>query len=93
MPRTKCRRNIENQPNVTYYKPAGIPLRELNEVVLELDEYEAIRLADQEGLYQDKAAEQMHISRQTFGRIITAARQKIAEALVSGKAIKINTSK
>lgn len=92
MPRTKCRRHIESQPHVTYYKPAGIPLRELNEVILELDEIEAIRLADHQGMYQDKAAEQMKISRQTFGRIISSARQKIAEALINGKAIKIDTS-
>lgn len=93
MPRTKCRRHIENQPNVTYYKPAGIPLRELSEITIELDELEAIRLADLDGLYQTKAAEQMKISRQTFGRIITSAHQKIAEALIKGKAIKIVTIK
>ena len=91
MPRTKCRRHIETQPNVTYYKPAGISLRELTEVTLELDELETIRLADLQGLYQNEAAEQMKISRQTFGRIITSAHQKIAEALIHGKSIKINT--
>lgn len=92
MPRTKCKRHIENQPNVTYYKPAGIPLRSLTEITLELDELEAVRLADLEGLYQNKAAEKMKISRQTFGRIISSAHQKIAEALINGKAIKIDTS-
>jgi len=92
MPRTKCIRYIENQPNITYYKPAGIPLRDLTEITIELDELEAIRLADLEGLYQSKAAEQMKISRQTFGRIISSAHQKIAEALINGKAIKIDTT-
>ena len=92
MPRTKCRRHIENQPNVTYYKPAGIPLRNLQEITIELDELEAIRLADLDGLYQNKAAEKMKISRQTFGRIISSAHQKIAEALIHGKAIKIDIS-
>lgn len=91
MPRTKCKRHIENQPNVTHYKPAGIPLRELTEITLELDELEAIRLADLESLYQNKAAEKMKISRQTFGRIITSAHKKIAKALIHGKSIKINT--
>ena len=90
MPRTKCRRHIENHPNISFYKPAGIPLRELKEVTLELDELEAIRLADLEGLYQNKAAEQMKISRQTFGRIINSAHKKIAEALIHGRAIKID---
>ena len=89
MPRKKCKRLIRSAPHITYYKPAGIPLRQLSEVILHLDEFEAIRLADQEKHYQDKAAEMMHISRQTFGRIITAAHKKIAEALIYGKAIKI----
>lgn len=92
MPRSKCRRHIENEPDTTYFKPVGIPLRELNEISLELDELEAIRLADLEGMYQDKAADRMKVSRQTFGRIIGSAHKKIAEALINGKAIKINTS-
>jgi predicted DNA-binding protein (UPF0251 family) len=58
-------------------------------VVLNLDEYEAIRLADYEQLYQEKAAARMNISRQTFGRIIEAAHKKIADVLMNGKALKI----
>jgi len=58
--------------------------------LLELDEFEALRLADVEGLYQEGAAEQMGISRQTFGNIITAARRKVADALVNGKLIRID---
>jgi predicted DNA-binding protein (UPF0251 family) len=61
----------------------------LDEVVLGVDELEAIRLADLEGLYQELAAEKMDVSRQTFGRIVAAAHQKVAEALVRGKALKI----
>jgi predicted DNA-binding protein (UPF0251 family) len=61
----------------------------LEEVVLTVDECEAIRLADLEGLYQDRAAEKMDVSRQTFGRIIESAHKKVAEALVKGKALKI----
>lgn len=77
------------RPGVTYYKPAGVPMRSLSEVRLALDEYEALRLADYEGLYHDEAASMMQISRQTFGRIIGAARKKLAEALLEGKAIRL----
>ena len=84
-------RHICFDPGVQYYKPAGIPLRLIEEVVIELDELEAIRLADAEGLYQEDAAQKMKISRQTFGRIVESAHSKIADALVNGKAIKINS--
>jgi len=76
-------------PDVLYFKPAGIPVRELEEVALALDEMEAVRLADLEGLYQEEAAVRMDVSRQTFANILAAARRKIAEALVSGKALRI----
>jgi uncharacterized protein len=89
MPRNKCFRNIGFDPKTNYYKPRGIPMRFLEEITLELDEFEAIRLKDHEGLYQDAAAEKMKISRQTFGRILESAHKKIAEALVNGKAIRI----
>ena len=89
MPRKKCIRHIGRSPNRTYYKPAGIPMRDLLEVVIHLDEIEAIKLADLEKSYQEDAAKKMNISRQTFGRIIESAHQKIADALVNGKAIRI----
>ena len=89
MPRRKAHRNICGRPSITYYKPAGIPLRDIDEIELTLDEYESIRLADYKGLYQEDAAKQMNVSRQTFGRIINSAHQKIADALVNGKAIAI----
>jgi len=89
MPRKKCKRHIDSQPGVHYYKPLGIPLRLLDEVSLQLDEFESIRLADLEGLYQEDAAEKMKISRQTFGRILKKAHEKIAEAMIQGKAIRI----
>ncbi len=76
-------------PGYDYFKPRGVPLKRLEEVALGIDELEAVRLADLEGLYQDAAAERMRVSRATFGRIVAAARRKIAEALVSGKAIRI----
>jgi uncharacterized protein len=89
MPRPKCRRNICGMPDKNYFKPRGIPTVELEEVVLNLDEFEAIRLADYEHLYQEEAAVKMNISRQTFGRIIETAHKKIADVLLHGKALKI----
>lgn len=76
-------------PGSQYFKPRGIPLSILEEINLTIDEFEAIRLADLEGLYQDQAAEKMNVSRQTFGRIIESAHKKVAEALVKGKALNI----
>jgi len=71
------------------FKPAGVPACSLEEVVLTVDELEALRLADLLGMYQEQAAEQMKVSRPTFGRIIESARRKVAETLVQGKALKI----
>jgi len=76
-------------PASSYYKPQGIPLQVLEQVDLTVDEIEAIRLVDLEGLYQEQAAEKMNVSRQTLGRIIESAHKKIAEALVNGKALSI----
>jgi len=67
----------------------GVPASSVDGVVLALDEYEAIRLADFEGLYQEQAAERMGVSRQTFGRTIEAARRKVAQALVQGLLLRI----
>ncbi|MFZ5633965.1 MAG: DUF134 domain-containing protein [Bacillota bacterium] len=84
----KCRR-VEFLPQLTYFKPAGVPIRELTEVVLTVEELEAIRLKDLTGLEQEACAEKMGVSRPTYHRILTSARQKIAEALINGKAIKV----
>jgi predicted DNA-binding protein (UPF0251 family) len=89
MPRPPVCRRIAKHPEATYFKPRGIPLSELDEVVLGVDELEAMRLADKEGLYQDDAGERMQISRASFGRIVEAARRKVTEALVEGKALRI----
>ena len=89
MPRPKCCRHICGVPDKNYFKPRGIPASLLEEIVLSLDEFEAIRLADYEQLYQEEAASRMNISRQTFGRIIEAAHKKIADVLMNGKALKI----
>jgi predicted DNA-binding protein (UPF0251 family) len=89
MPRPfKCR-FVEGLPPSDYFKPRGIPLSDLEVVNLTVDEFEAVRLADYEGLYQEKAAEKMGISRPTFGNIVESARKKIADALVNSRAIRI----
>ena len=89
MPRPFCPRHVGFVPNAVYFKPAGVPLHALEEVVVTLDELEALRLADLQGLYQEQAAEQMKISRPTFARIVEAARKKVAEALINGKALRL----
>jgi predicted DNA-binding protein (UPF0251 family) len=89
MPRPpKCRR-VAFLPGATYFKPAGMPLRVLDEVRLSVEEAEAIRLKDLEGLEQEQSAEKMNISRSTFQRVLASARQKIADALLNSKAIRI----
>ena len=89
MTRPKCCRQIGAMPGKTCFQPEGAMSSSYEEVLLTLDEYEAIRLADLEGLYQEQAASRMNISRQTFGRIIEAARRKVADVLVNGKVLKI----
>ena len=84
----KCR-FVETEPGVVYFKPRGIPLPVLEEVVLAVEEREALRLADGEGLDQEPAAARMGVSRQTFGRILEKARRTVADAIVNGKAIRI----
>ncbi len=89
MPRpVKCR-NIGCNPDFLMFKPAGIPSAELDEVVLSFDEFEAIRLADYEGLYHVAAALQMQVSRQTFGNILASARHKVSAMLILGKKLTV----
>lgn len=89
MSRPFCPRKISCWPKATYFKPAGIPLRVLDEITLTLDELEALRLADFNGMYQEQAAQRMKISRPTFARIVEAARRKVADALIHGKALRL----
>ena len=91
MPRPFCKRFAGGQPGVSLFKPAGVPADKLELVVLSLDEVEALRLADLNGHYQEAAADQMKISRATFARIVESARRKVADALVHGKALQIQT--
>ncbi len=89
MPRPPKVRRVEHVPEITYFKPQGVPLRDLEIIIISFEEMEAVRLKDQEGLDQQQAAERMGISRPTFQRILTTARARIAEALTGGKAIRI----
>jgi len=89
MSRPPCCRCVRHEPPCSYFKPRGIPLSVLDEIILGFDEVEALRLADLEGMYQEEAAEKMKVSRPTFARIVEAARRKVAEALVKGKALKL----
>ncbi len=89
MPRPFCHRRIAGQPAASIFKPVGIPMTDLDEVVMTLDEFEAVRLADLGKLYQERAAEQMGVSRPTFSRIVESAHAKIADAIVHGKALRI----
>ncbi len=89
MPRPKKCRMVDAAPGVRLFKPQGIPARLLEEVYLSVEGYEALRLADLEGLRQDEAAERMMISRQTFGRILMEARKAVTEAIVKGLVLRI----
>ena len=93
MPRPKKYRCVKCKPDANYFKPRGIPLVDLEEISLTPDEIEAISLADYEELYHEEAAMKMKISRQTFGRILNGAHKKVAECLLKGKALKIETQK
>lgn len=89
MPRQRCKSNIGFLPQVTYFKPAGIRLNEIEEVVLNHDELEAIRLKDLLKIPQEESAKQMNVSQPTFHRILSSAHEKLAHAVVNGKALKI----
>ncbi len=89
MPRPKCCRHIGAMPGRTSFQPEGATPSSCEAVLLTLDEYEAIRLADLEGLYQEQAASRMNVSRQTFGRIVEVAHRKIADVIVNGKFLRI----
>ncbi len=89
MTRPRIPRCLRFKPDVYYFKPQGIPLRILEEVILLPDELEAIKLHDLDNLEQIQAAKKMKVSQPTFARILDSAYKKIAEAIIKGKAIKI----
>lgn len=89
MTRPRMCRKLRFRPKTRYFKPQGIPMRQLEEVILTKEEMEAIKLKDFDGLEQIEAAEKMNTSQSTFQRILASARVRIAEAIVAGKALKI----
>jgi uncharacterized protein len=89
LPRPRKPRCVRDEPAYGFFKPQGIPLRELEVVRLSVEELEALSLADIEELYHEDAAVQMEVSRPTFHRILKEAHRKVAEALVEGKALGI----
>jgi len=91
MPKHKIPRCVCFSPGVTYFKPRGIPLQDLEEVVLMPDELEAIKLYKVDLLEQTQAAKRMKISQPTFARIIDSAYKKVADAIIKGKAIRIES--
>lgn len=90
MANRKRLRKVSMLPAMEGFKPFGIPMRELQSVILLYEEFEAIRLADYENLTQEEAARKMNISRPTFTRLYAKARKSIASAFVEGKAIVIS---
>ncbi len=91
MPRPRLCRRVRFNPNITYFKPQGVPLRLLEMIELTSEEIEALRLKNIKNLDQIKCAKKMNTSQSTFQRILTSAYKKVADALVNAKAIKIIT--
>ncbi len=89
MPRPRRLRKVLNLPKTNYFKPAGARISGLEEVLLNVDEYEAIRLKDYEELDQVKTAKKMEVSQPTLNRLLVSARKKISDAIVNGKGIRI----
>ncbi|MFZ2125729.1 MAG: DUF134 domain-containing protein [Candidatus Saccharimonadales bacterium] len=89
MPRPRLNRRIFFNPDVTYFKPQGVPMAVLDVVDLTIEETEALRLKNVEGLSQDEGAKRMNTSQSTFQRILSSAYNKISDAIINGKAIKI----
>lgn len=92
MARPKIPRHICGVPAQTCFKPNGIPMAQLERVTLAADEFEAIRLVDYQGLQQQEAAVIMGVSRQTLANLVKAARRKVADCLLHGKALMMATS-
>ena len=89
MPRPRRCRKIRFNPNITYFKPQGVPMRFLEIISLSLEEVEALRLKNIEGLEQKECAKKMNTSQSTFQKILSSAYKKISIALINGKAIEI----
>jgi len=91
--RPRSNKRISRNPDVTFYKPQGVPLKILQIVSLTIEEWEALRLKNVEGFDQKESSEKMNTSRSTFQRIISSAQKKVSIALIGGMAIKIENKK
>jgi predicted DNA-binding protein (UPF0251 family) len=89
MPRRRTPRVVAHRPPSSVFKPAGVPARALQWARLGLDEYEALRLADYEGLTQEEVASRLGVSRPTVSRILGSARRTVAQILVHGQALAV----
>jgi len=89
MPRPKKPRCLRFAPGVHYFKPQGVPLRQLEEVLLLPDELEALKLHEGDRLSQTEGAQKMQVSQPTFARILSSAYQKVVSALINGRAIRL----
>jgi predicted DNA-binding protein (UPF0251 family) len=90
MPRPRKYRRVCCNPSSYYFKPRGIPVYELEEIVIDHDELESLRLADLLAYSHENGAKEMKVSRATFGRILETARKKVIDGILNGKAIRIN---
>ena len=90
MPRPCIRRRVRGRPTSSYFKPAGIRMIELDEIVLTMPEFESVRLIDLKEVSQEEAGKEMQVSQPTLSRILKSGRKKIADAIVNGKAIRID---
>ncbi|MCP4761238.1 MAG: DUF134 domain-containing protein [archaeon] len=93
MPRPKRNRIVQRIPIVKYFKPQGIPMRDLMEEIITIDEFEALRLKHYENLNQTQCSKKMHISQSTFSRILESAHKKFTAAIIEGKAIRFDGGK
>lgn len=89
MPRPLKTRKVFSEPRAYYFKPRAVPLCELETVMLRLDEFQAVKHSDLQGGNQTSGAAAMRVSRQTYGLILAAARRKLADAVVNGKALRV----
>jgi len=92
MTRPRRPRCLRFKPSVYYFKPQGIPLQLLEEIALLPDELESLKLYEVDGLDQTKAAQKMKISQPTFARVLESAQKKVAQAIIEGKAIRIESN-
>lgn len=89
MVRPRIRRCLQFSPEVIYFKPRGVPLRLLEEVIIQPDELEALKLHDIDGLQQKEAAKKLGVSQPTFARTLDQVYKKLADALIKGKAVRL----